>query len=453
MSQPESTLSLPDAQQIARRLSAALQLPTISYEENSPSAPFLALHQLLAAQYPLVHQHLKREGINQLSLLFTWEGAQPELPGVAFLAHQDVVPAGENEANWTHPPFSGAIGDGYLWGRGVVDMKSQLITLLEAVEALLAAGFKPRRTIYLAFGHDEETGGKQGARAIVAALQQRGVQLDALMDEGGSVGGGVAPGIPGLVAVIAFAEKSYANIKLEVAARAGHASTPGRGGAIGLLSRAITRIERHPMPASLEFARPTIQALLPHLPWPFRLLFGNLWLTGGLVQMALAQTPYSNAMLRNTIAPTLLQAGYKFNVIPERATAFLNCRLLPGRQVDELLAHLRQVVQDERVQITCIDTSAPAKKPVSLDTPYYHDLEKNIAAGYGPIPTCPIVMFGASDARHYEAICSRIYRFQPTCFLEPDEDRTHGVDERIKIDQLPTMVAFNARMMQSWGSR
>jgi carboxypeptidase PM20D1 len=453
MPEPSLELSIPSALQIAENLSAAVRCPTVSFDENSPAGPFLELHARLETLYPLVHKSLKKEMINGLSLLYTWQGSQPELPAIAFLAHQDVVPAVDGEAGWTYPAFSGTIADGSIWGRGVLDMKSQLITLLEAAEALLRAGFQPRRTLFLAFGHDEEVGGMQGAQAIARTLQERGVRLDALMDEGGGISGGMAPGIQGLIATIAYAEKSFANIRLEAVARAGHASVPGRTGAIGILSRAIARLEQKPMPARLEFVRPTIQALLPRLPLPFRFIFGSLWLTGGLVKLALAQEPVTDAMLRNTIAPTILQSGYKSNVLPERASAVLNCRLLPGEGVDALLDFIRKVVHDPRVSVTCTGTSAPSRKPISIQTPWYHDLQSSIAELYPGVPTCPILMTGASDARHYQEICGCVYRFQPVTFQKPEDDRTHGVDERVEIAQLPGMVAFNARVMQLWSNR
>lgn len=453
MQQTTLKLPIPSEKNIADHLSAALRCETVSFDDNSPAASFLELHAELEALYPTVHRVLKKEVINELSLLYTWEGSQPDLTAIAFLAHQDVVPVVDGGSGWTYPAFSGTIADGAIWGRGVIDMKSQLITLLEAVEALLQVGFQPKRTIYLAFGHDEEVGGRNGAHEIARTLRERGVQLAALMDEGGGVSGGMAPGIQGMIATIAYAEKSFANIRLDATARAGHASMPGRIDAIGILSRAITRLEKNPMPASLEFIRPTIQALLPRLPLPFRIIFGSLWLTGGIVKMALAQEPAINAMLRNTIAPTILQSGYKSNVLPEKASAVLNCRLLPGQGVDELIDYLRAVIKDPRVRVTCTDTSAPSKRPGSIQTQWYQDLESRIAELYGSIPICPILMVGASDARHYQDICEHIYRFQPISFQKPEDDRTHGVDERVEIAQLPIMVEFNARVMQSWGCR
>lgn len=453
MPSPDLKLTIPPDLSIAERLGATLRCQTVSFDENSPPDPFLELHALLERLYPLVHQSLKKEVINDLSLLYTWEGSQPDLPAIAFLAHQDVVPAADGDGGWTYPAFSGTLADGFIWGRGVIDMKSQLVTLLEAAETLLQAGFRPKRTIYLAFGHDEEIGGWHGALEIARTLKERGIRLDALMDEGGGVAGGMVPGLQGLIATIAYAEKSFANIRLEAVARAGHSSMPGQTGAIGVLSRAIARLEQNPMPASLEFIQPTIQALLPRLPLPVRLVFGSLWLTGGLLKSLFSREPAINAMLRNTIAPTILQSGYKSNVLPEKASAVLNCRLLPGQAVDQLLDHIRTVINDPRITVTCLDTSAPSKRPGSIQTPWYQDLQARIAEVYGSLPICPILMVGASDARHYQDICACVYRFQPISFQKPQDDRTHGVDERIELSQLPVMVEFNARLMQSWGSR
>ncbi len=450
MPQEERSLSISTEMQIAGRLSQVVRCRTVSYDEDSLAEPFFELHALLKSLYPRLHQALRREVVNGLSLLYTWQGTQPELPAVAFLAHQDVVPVVDGEAGWTYPAFSGAIADGCIYGRGVIDMKSQLVALMEAVETLLQAGFQPRRTIYLAFGHDEETGGRQGARAIAALLKERGVRLEALLDEGGAVAGGVAPGYGGPIATIAMAEKSFANVTLKAHARAGHASVPGRVTAIGRLSRAVLRLERRPMPAQLEFVLPTIRALLPHLPWPLRLVFGNLWLTGGLVRAVLAQSPLSNAMIRNTMAPTIVHGGYKLNILPESASVSVNCRLLPGNTVEDLLAYIRKAVADDQVEVSLLDTSAPSKKPGSLDTPAYTALAVAIRKLYGDVPVCPTVISGSTDARYYEGICQNVYRFQPNCFDHPEDDRTHGIDERLPVAQLPVMAQFNAHVMQAW---
>jgi carboxypeptidase PM20D1 len=131
-------------------------------------------------------------------------------------------------------------------------------------------------------------------------------------------------------------------------------------------------------------------------------------------------------------------------------SAVLNCRLLPGLSVDVPLDHLHKVIYDSRTSITCTDTSAPSKRPVSIHTSWYHKLEACIAELYPGVPICPMLMIGASDARHYRDICSCVDRFQPVAFQKSEDDRTHGVDERVEIAQLPVTAAFNGRLMQIW---
>src|SRR5512140_3056546 len=157
-------------------LSEAIKFPTISYAVNSPidTTAFEGFHKFLSEAYPLIHTKLKKETFSDLSLLFTWEGKNTKLKPVILTAHMDVVPAGDT-ASWTNPPFSGENDGTFVWGRGTLDDKAAMISIMEAVEKLLAENYKPERTIYLAFGHDEELLGSRGAQVIAAALKERGV--------------------------------------------------------------------------------------------------------------------------------------------------------------------------------------------------------------------------------------------------------------------------------------
>jgi hypothetical protein len=145
----------------------------------------------------------------------------------------DVVPVDpDTEDEWQQEPFGGRISDGYIWGRGAIDNKSTVLGTLEAVEMLLADGFRPTRTVYLAYGHDEEVGGTNGARAIAALLESRGVALDMVLDEGGVIGDGVLPGISAPVALVGIAEKGFRDVEVERSGTGGPlvAATPsGRG--------------------------------------------------------------------------------------------------------------------------------------------------------------------------------------------------------------------------------
>src|SRR5438132_11550142 len=141
---------------VSGRLAAALRLRTVSNQDPAilPRAEFLGFHHLLEEQFPLVHQTLRRESVAELSVLYTWEGREPELPPLLLLSHLDVVPVDPaTESTWTHSAFAGEIADGYVWGRGALADKVGVVGLLETTEQLLAAGFRPRRTIYLDFRH------------------------------------------------------------------------------------------------------------------------------------------------------------------------------------------------------------------------------------------------------------------------------------------------------------
>ena len=194
---PIARLPVDDAA-VAQRLAEAVRLRTESSRDDAQAnvGQFLQFHALLQQRFPLVHAQLKREVVGDLSLLYTWPGSDAGAAPVMLMAHQDVVPvAPGTEGDWAQPPYSGAIEGGYVWGRGSWDDKGNLMSQLEAVEMLLASGFTPQRTIYLAFGADEEVGGLRGAAQIAALLQERKVRLDFVIDEGLLILDGVMPGL------------------------------------------------------------------------------------------------------------------------------------------------------------------------------------------------------------------------------------------------------------------
>ncbi|RMD99183.1 MAG: M20/M25/M40 family metallo-hydrolase, partial [Calditrichaeota bacterium] len=194
-----------DQQILAGHLARALTYRTISYQDSAKfnPQPFLAFQAFLEQTFPLLHQHLQKEVVNRYSLLYTWPGSNPRLQPALLMAHQDVVPVGKETMNkWEYPAFAGQIEQGYVWGRGAMDDKASLIAICEAVEYLLKTGFQPQRTLYLAFGHDEEIGGAQGAVHIARLLQKRGLSLAYVLDEGGGMMDGMMPGIDRPVAMV-----------------------------------------------------------------------------------------------------------------------------------------------------------------------------------------------------------------------------------------------------------
>jgi len=263
------------------RLAAAVQFRTVSYEEGTrppDSAAFRALHDHLRASFPLVHQRLARDTVAGLSLLYTWRGLDTTLAPVVLMGHLDVVPViPGTEGQWEQPPFGGVVANGYVWGRGTLDDKVSVMAVLEAAEGALREGFQPKRTVYFAFGHDEEVGGS-GARALKAVLLKRGIKPPALvLDEGGAIMPGAVLGTRGTVALIGASEKGFLSLQLTVKGTGGHSSTPPAHTAIGQLARTITRLEESPFPLVLD--GPT-KAMLEHLragmPFVRRMTLSNL---------------------------------------------------------------------------------------------------------------------------------------------------------------------------------
>ncbi|MEA3327321.1 MAG: M20 family peptidase [Chloroflexota bacterium] len=438
-----------DGQSVAERLGLAVRIPTLSYlePEKFDRDAFLELHRLLKTLYSQVHAQLKVETVNDLSLLYTWEGRNPELKPIMLISHMDVVPA--DEEGWTYPPFSGEIAEGFVWGRGTLDVKDGVIGILEAVDNLLKEGFQPERTVYLGFGHDEEVSGRHGAVAICDLLKSRGVELGSLLDEGGSVIEGFLPGVETPVAVIGISEKGYLSLRLTVSVEGGHSSMPPQETAIGILSKAIVNLEARPMPPHLEVVEFLMGYLGSALPFFQRMLFANTWLFGGILKKQLSKSHLLNAAIRTTIAPTIINAGVKDNVLPGKAEAVVNFRLLPGDDLRTVYEMVLERIHDERVVVTPYEgetlTGGAGWDPSPVadsESPYFMALSNLIKAAFPGTLVSPYLVMGGTDARHYAPVTDCALRFSPIHMTLEDLQRVHGVNERLSFENCARMVAF-----------
>ena len=447
-----------DADAVAASMAEAVRARTVSglIDPAGTAAAFDALHAHLAQRYPRVHAALEREVIGAHSLLFTWRGSDAAARPIALLAHQDVVPiAPGTQALWKRPPFDGVVADGHVWGRGTLDNKSNLVTQLEAVEMLLASGFQPRRTVYLFYGHDEEVGGRDGAVAAVALLQQRGVRLDFVLDEGLAVTEGVLPGVASPLALIALAEKGSVTLELTATAAPGHSSMPPAAGssAIGMLSAALVRLDQNPMPGGIQGAAAEMfQAVASEMPFGQRLALSNLWLTRPLVERMLGRGGATNAMLRTTTAMTIVNAGNKENVLPGRAEAVVNFRILPGDTPASVQAHVERVIADPRITVEPMGVAFEPSKLSSAQAEPFKRIERVAREVFPDAIVAPGLMLAASDARHFDPIAEHSYRFMPIRFRSEDLARVHGTDERISVEQLAYMVRFYHRLLTQTAS-
>jgi carboxypeptidase PM20D1 len=450
--EPVADLKL-DVRAAAGRLAGAIRFPTVSHEngENVEAAAFDGLRNYLQQTFLRVHAALSRETVGGYSLLYTWKGRKPALPPVLLLSHLDVVPVEPGtEKSWTHPPFSGFMDGTWIWGRGTLDDKMGVVGLLEAAESLLAGGFQPDRTVYFAFGHDEEAGGAHGAAAIAALLTRRGVRPAFILDEGGAIVEGGVPGVARPVALVGTAEKGSLSVELVAGSAGGHSSMPPLHGAIGKLAAAVERLEDHQMPARLDGAtRRSYQYLAPEMPFGPRLILANLWLFAPLVEWQAAADPAANARIRTTTAPTIFQAGVKENVLPHQARAVVNFRILPGDTVADVLRHVRETVGPGiRVGTTGFPGSE-ASAESDVRAPEFGLIQRTLAQVLPKVLVAPNLLSGATDSRQYRALSPNIYRFVPMRLNPKDLDRLHGTNERLGIESYGEIVRFYAQLLRN----
>ena len=441
-----------DSNIVAQHLAQAVRFQTVSFgdgvKEDEKSKALQAMHQWMETTYPYFHEAAGPERFGN-SLLFTWIGKNPNLPPVLLMAHLDVVPVVPGtEKDWMHAPFSGDIADGFVWGRGTLDDKGQLVAILEAANRLAMSGFQPERTIMFAMGEDEEIGGR-GNGAIAKALTSRGTHFAWVLDEGSSIMNEPYPGTRKPVAFVSNAEKGYLSLELTAHGEGGHAARPSRDLALPRLSNAVLNVVKSPFESDLdEIQRAKLSVLTPLVPFGDRFVLANLWLMKSFVLRRMEAVPDSAATLHTTISPTILNAGIKENVIPPTARAVINFRLHPRDTVQSVTAHVKQAIGDAKVDITeREETVSEATKIVAVDSPAFEYLTHLIATTYG-VPVAPDIMTGATDSRHFMPIADSVLRFRPYREEPADLARVHGTNERLAVNDLGPATAFYMRLIQ-----
>ena len=454
-------ISLPEAPAIdhehaVQNLSQAIQFRTITLQAGDPrpgqAGPWLDMQAWMETTYPRFHAMAQKETVpDGYKLLFTWQGSENNLDPLLLMAHQDVVPVNMGtQDDWDAPPFSGAVTDGYIYGRGALDDKGSMIGLLEALEALAVSGFRPQRTIYLMLGHDEEVSGS-GARRGVALLKSRGVRPVMALDEG-FMAIENNPLTGSTLAFIGVAEKGYVTLQITASAQGGHSSTPPRNSATIRLAKALLALENHQMPADLSKAPVStlFETAAPQMPFTQRLVFANQWLFGGLINARMSHIPAANAMIRSTTAPTMLSGSSKENVLAQRATAVINFRIHPNDSEDKIIAHVKRVTSDiDGLSITLgrsgiRGTGASHVSP--MDNLSYGVLYA-VAAETSRAPVTPGLVLGATDARYASAITENVYRFMPAVMSPEDLTGFHGTNERLSVENVGRLAKGYAQII------
>ena len=426
------------AERYAETLSRMVAYETVSVPETDQREKFLGFHALLAELFPLVHEKLEKIEIDG-NLLFHWKGRSADRP-LVLMSHQDVVPA---EGAWIHPPFSGDIADGKVWGRGASDTKCSVMAFFQAAEELLKEGYIPENDVWLSSSCTEEWAG-DGCPKLVAELKRRGVHPFLVCDEGGGIITDPVGGIKGNFAMVGVFEKGKADILLKARSSGGHASAPGRHTPVARLADFVWQFEhRHVFKRKMA---PEVQALFeqlaPYAPFYMRLLFCNMWLFRPLLIRALPMiSAQAGAMLQTTIAFTRLSGSDAYNVLPQEATLGANMRFIPHEGMEESLRKVRRLAEKHRLEME-VYHAVDASRSVDIRGEGFGLVRQAIADVFPGLETCPYVMTGATDARNYEPIADHVVRFAPVIYGPEQMKGMHGLNENIEYSCLPGAVDF-----------
>ncbi len=441
----ETDLSI-DLISTVAKLKKAIICRTVSYSDYSKYDfdEFNKFNNMMRELFPAVHDNMDLEIVNGYSLLYKWKGSDKSLNPGLFMAHIDVIPIEEETENdWKYPPFSGEIADGFVWGRGTMDIKLQIITMMESCEKLISEGFIPNRTIYFAFGHDEEADGSNGARLIAEKLEKENIHLEFVNDEGGCINKGIFASVKKPIAFIGVAEKGFLNIKVDIYGRGGHTSTPPENSSLGLAAKAICRLEKKKM--KLHFTKPAHKMIISlgrHMGFASRLIIANLWLFKHLfIKIFSTSGTTGEAMLRTTITPTMARGSMEPNILPQVSSFTVNCRILQGETMEDVIKHIEKACRGMEYRIKILRHEEPS--PLS---PTDSEIFKKIAGtvrGYNEkTAIIPYFMVAGTDSVKYEKICRDIIKFSPYSIEMQDMKRIHGTNERISLENIDRCNKF-----------
>ncbi len=447
-----------DVERYTKNLSDAIKIKTISNvdEEKVDWSQFDALHQLFEERYPLLHKTLKKEVVGKASLLYTWEGKNPDLKPIALLGHQDVVPISDGTLqDWEHEPFSGDVADGYVWGRGAVDMKNHVVAVLEAVETLLEDGYVPERTVLLCFGHNEEVvaSPNNGAKKMSALLESRGIELDSVLDEGGAI---LPVKVPGVIdknlAGIGIAEKGYCDYKISLSAKGGHSSTPPNHTALGQMADVIKDIENNQFKSEItSIVDGLVDKVGRNTSFLARNVLCNAKLLKPVLKVAMSNIPAAASFVRTTTAVTMAEGSPQANVLPQKASIAVNFRVMPGMTIADVKTHLQKVIKNKNVEIELIGGQEPSNVSPT-DSRAFKAIEEICFRMNNDNVVAPYLVMGGTDARNYQNICENVYRYSPFLLTTKILQTTHGTNERMAIDSFPDALAFFKRYIKAMAS-
>ncbi|HCY85592.1 MAG TPA: hypothetical protein DHV36_10695 [Desulfobacteraceae bacterium] len=352
---------------------------------------------------------------------------------------------------WEEPPFSGLVKDGYLWGRGTLDIKCQLAFLMETAERLIAEGWTPDRDIWFAFGGDEEIAGYEGAQNMAGIFKERGLEFEFVLDEGGIISKNQMAFLKGRpAALVGLAEKGFVTFKITATGESGHSSMPGKEGtAVGRLARGVARLEKRPFYGRLDPVMGNmLERFVPCVSTGLGIVFANLWLTRPLIKLIFSKNRVTDSLIRTTQAVTVFRAGEQENVLPGEAMCLVNHRILPGDTINMIRDRHRRTLKDDGLALADAG-NWPSNDPIragSTKDSGFTLIRNTLAVTHPEVVTVPYLVNGSTDSKYYRELTGQILRFCPLILTPDDVASIHGINERISLQNLERGLQFYARL-------
>lgn len=462
-----------------RRFAGGIRIPTISNEsyDQTNFKPFDEFKKYLTKEYPEVYKTMETDTVNTYGLIFHWKGKNSSLKPILFLSHYDVVPVlGYDPTTtvatdtifrlndkpmppiqsvsdkWDYSPFSGAVANGRIYGRGTLDMKILLFSAMEGADDLIAEGFQPERDIWFAFGHDEEVGGHQGAFKIADYFKQKGLSFDAVYDEGGIIAGpgSAIESINRPLALVGTGEKGFLTLQLTVRGLGGHSSMPPAKSSLIYAAEIISKLNENQLPADLIAP---IESFFDNvggeMNFTSRMAIANQWLLKPLLLSTMIKNPASNALVRTTTAVTMARGSDAANVLSSESVVTANFRILPGDSVAGVMEHVKEICKGYDVNIEVINQREPSTiSPTNVRG--FEVIKENIAKIYPDAIVTSYITIGGTDSYKYQIVSDHIYRLLPFQLNQYEQRTIHNENEYISLENFGKVQWYFKEIMKSY---
>ena len=430
---------------IINKLGELVKIPTVSYEdkEKIDFTQFQKLIDTTKKLYPLVFEKCEFTQTPEYAIKLKLKGFNSDSPTV-LMAHYDVVPVTEG---WDHDPFLGEVVGDSLYGRGSFDTKCTMACALSALEKALDNNYVPKNDLYFCFGANEEVYGDSQIK-IVEEFKKQGIKPGLVFDEGGAIIKGAFPGVSKPSALLAMGEKGMVNVKLSLHGNGGHSSTPKKNGPVIRMSKALTRLEKHPMKPEIS---PSVAELLNVMGknsiFPLKMIFANMWLFRPLVKFLFPKlSADTRALLTSTFAFTMLNGGTQTNIIPNYVEANVNVRVAPFDSVEKVVKHIRKTIKDDSIEITTFNENKMYDE-CSFKSTGYELIKDTVIETYPDTLVAPFISLGGTDGRHYNEISDCVIRFSPMPVTNEERRGMHGLNEKLRVSSIEKCLEFYERLL------